>query len=431
MKNKFILPLVVLGSSVFGQFNVSGQIENYANKHVLVKIFENAEMKLINNAITDNNGNFSVKVPKAYNGFVRIDLPTGENLSLLTDNKNLKFKTVSGQEMSSKLEILEGNTQKEYNKVLALQPLNEIQNQVFPYLMQMYKPTDEFYTAMVKEDKRIKELKRNENFSPLITYINELNDLKQKAQTNKDTETLNEIVNHFVKDDVRLEQSGIFNDLVFAYINGKLAVANNQDVEGNLIAATDEILVKTDIKTTRGQNVLTTILNFVPEKEYANFHKKYVDKVKGLTSNVTDQLKKKVGQSASMQAGSKVPNITFPQPINGKKSLYDIKADQKLIVFWASWCPACQQEIPHIKEFYKNFKSKGGEIVAISLDYDQTAFNSATKDLPWYNYTDLLRWDSPIAAEFGIESTPTLILVDKDNKLIKKIHHISELEVSK
>ena len=131
MKNKFILPLVVLGSSVFGQFNVSGQIENYANKPVLVKIFENAEMKLINNAITDNNGNFSVKVPKAYNGFVRIDLPTGENLSLLTDNKNLKFKTVSGQEMSSKLEILEGNTQKEYNKVLALQPLNEIQNQVF------------------------------------------------------------------------------------------------------------------------------------------------------------------------------------------------------------------------------------------------------------------------------------------------------------
>lgn len=431
MKNKFILPLVVLGSSVFGQFNVSGQLENYANKPVLVKIFENAELKLIKNTKTDNNGNFSTNIPKEYNGFVRIDLPSGENISLLTDNKDLKFKTGIGQEMTSKLQIIEGNTQKEYNKVLTLQPLNEVQNQVFPYLMQIYKPTDEFYIAMVKEDKRINELKRNENFSGLITYINELNDLKQKAQNNRDTENIEAIVNHFVKDDERLEQSGIFNDLVFAYINGKLATAGNQDVEGNLIKATDEILAKTDIQTARGQNVLTTILNFVPEKEYSNFHKKYVDKVNGLTCKITDQLKKRVGLSISTQIGNKVPNITFEKAINGKKSLYDIKANQKLIVFWASWCPACQQEIPYIKEFYKDFKAKGGEIVAISLDYDEKAFNNAIKELPWYNYSDLLRWDSPIAAEFGINSTPTLLLIDKDNKLIKKFNHISELETSK
>lgn len=430
MTNKFIIPLVVLGSSVFGQFNVSGQLENYANKPVLVKIYDNSELKLINNIKTDNNGNFSAKVPLKYSGFVRIDLPTGENLSLLTDNKDLKFKSVTGQEMNSKLQIIEGSAQLEYNKVLALQPLNEIQNQVFPYLMQMYKPTDEFYTAMVKEDKRINELKRNEKFSDLITYINGLNELKQKAQNNRDESTIESIVKHFTTDDIRLEQSGMFNDLIFAYINAKLATAGNQNIEDNLILATDDILAKTNIETTRGQNILTAILNFVPEKEYANFHKKYVEKAKGLKGKVTDQLKKKIGVSLT-QVGSQVPNIVFEKAINGKKSLYDIKANQKLIVFWASWCPACQQEIPFIKEYYKDFKAKGGEIVAISLDYDQKAFDNATKDLNWYNYTDLLRWDSPIAAEYGIESTPTLFLLDKDNKLIKKINHISELGVSK
>lgn len=430
MKNKFIIPLVILGSTVFGQFNVSGQLENYANKPVLVKMYENSELKLINNTKTDNNGNFTAKIPSKYNGFVRIDLPTGENLSLLTDNKDLKFKTVTGQEINSKLQIIEGSTQLEYNKVLALQPLNEIQNQVFPYLMQMYKPTDEFYTAMVKEDKRINELKRNENFSELVTYINGLNDLKQKAQNNREEATIESILNHFAKDDQRLEQSGMFNDLIFAYINTKLSTAGNQNIEGNLITATDEILAKTNLETNRGQNVLTAILNFVPEKEYPNFHKKYVDKIKSLKVKVTDQLKKKAGVSLT-QVGSQVPNITFDKAVNGKKSLYDIKANQKLIVFWASWCPACQQEIPYIKDFYKDFKAKGGEIVAISLDFDQNAFENATKDLNWYNYTDLLRWDSPIAAEYGIESTPTLLLVDKDNKLIKRVNHISELEVSK
>ena len=430
MKNKFIIPLIVLGSSVFGQFTISGQLENYANKPVLVKVYENAELKLINNSKTDNNGNFTTKVPSKYNGFVRIDLPTGENLSLLTDNKDLKFKTVTGQEINSKLQVIEGSAQNEYNKVLALQPLNEIQNQVFPYLMQMYKPTDEFYTAMVKEDKRINDLKRSEKFSDLVTYINELNDLKQQAQNNRDTSTIESILNHFSNDDLRLEQSGMFNDLIFAYINTKLSTAGNQNIEDNLIAATDEILGKTNIETTRGQNVLTAILNFVPKKEYANFHQKYVEKISGIKGKVTDQLKKKAGVSLT-QVGQQVPNITFDKAVKGKKSLYDIKANQKLIVFWASWCPACQQEVPHIKEFYKDFKAKGGEIVAISLDYDQNAFESATKDLSWYNYSDLLRWDSPIATEFGIESTPTLLLIDKDNKLIKKVSHISELEVSK
>lgn len=430
MKNKFIIPLIVLGSSVFGQFTISGQLENYANKPVLVKVYENAELKLINNSKTDNNGNFTAKVPSKYNGFVRIDLPTGENLSLLTDNKDLKFKTVTGQEINSKLQIIEGSAQNEYNKVLALQPLNEIQNQVFPYLMQMYKPTDEFYTAMVKEDKRINDLKRSEKFSDLVTYINELNDLKQQAQNNRDASTIESILNHFSNDDLRLEQSGMFNDLIFAYINTKLSTAGNQNIEDNLIAATDEILGKTNIETTRGQNVLTAILKFVPKKEYANFHQKYVEKISGIKGKVTDQLKKKAGVSLT-QVGQQVPNITFDKAVKGKKSLYDIKANQKLIVFWASWCPACQQEVPHIKEFYKDFKAKGGEIVAISLDYDQNAFESATKDLSWYNYSDLLRWDSPIATEFGIESTPTLLLIDKDNKLIKKVSHISELEVSK
>lgn len=430
MKNKFIIPLIVLGSSVFGQFTISGQLENYANKPVLVKVYENAELKLINNSKTDNNGNFTAKVPSKYNGFVRINLPTGENLSLLTDNKDLKFKTVTGQEINSKLQVIEGSAQNEYNKVLALQPLNEIQNQVFPYLMQMYKPTDEFYTAMVKEDKRINDLKRSEKFSDLVTYINELNDLKQQAQNNRDASTIESILNHFSNDDLRLEQSGMFNDLIFAYINTKLSTAGNQNIEDNLIAATDEILGKTNIETTRGQNVLTAILKFVPKKEYANFHQKYGEKINGLKGKVTDQLKKIAGVSL-IQVGQQVPNITFDKAVKGKKSLYDIKANQKLIVFWASWCPACQQEVPHIKEFYKDFKAKGGEIVAISLDYDQNAFESATKDLSWYNYSDLLRWDSPIATEFGIESTPTLLLIDKNNKLIKKVSHISELEVSK
>ena len=98
-----------------------------------------------------------------------------------------------------------------------------------------------------------------------------------------------------------------------------------------------------------------------------------------------------------------------------------------LVVFWASWCPACNKEMPYIKEYYNEFKKNGGEIIAISLDYDQTMFNDATKELPWFNYTDLMRWDSPIAASYQVEATPTIFLLDKDNKIINKVSHVNEL----
>lgn len=128
-----------------------------------------------------------------------------------------------------------------------------------------------------------------------------------------------------------------------------------------------------------------------------------------------------------MTVGNQVPDIKFKEAVKGFKSLYDVKANQKIIIFWASWCPACREEMPFIKEYYQNFKKEGGEIVAISLDFDQNEFKNATKDFDWINYTELSQWDTQGVEEFGVSSTPTLFLVDKDNKLIKKASHISEL----
>ena len=83
--------------------------------------------------------------------------------------------------------------------------------------------------------------------------------------------------------------------------------------------------------------------------------------------------------------------------------------------------------MPFVKEYYRNFKENGGEIVSISLDFDDAAFKEATKDFEWVNYTELMHWDTQGIVEFGVTSTPTLFLLDKDNKLIKKASHISEL----
>ena len=428
MKKYFTIALPLISSSLFAQFTINGQIENYNNKPILVKLFDNGTPKTIQNVNTNATGNFTTKIPVTYNGVVRLETPSGAIINLISENENIKFKTVYGEKIQEELQAIEGNALKEYKNLQKLNPINDINTNVLPYVKNYYQPTDTFYKAIEEEQKRIEKLNAAQPInSNLVKYVNSITQLLANTKSNITPEVANEILKHIENDDDKLEHSGYLPELIYAYINYQFNTNPNNSPEVNLTKATEVLLDKGNIQTERGQNILSTIFTLVPESNFKNYYATYKAKVNDLTCKVTDDLKSKVSDGKGLKVGDKAPNVKFNQPINGKKSLYDIKADQKLIVFWASWCPACQKELPHIKEFYTNFKKNGGEIVAISLDYDQDEFNKATKDLNWYNYTDLLKWDSPLVESFDISSTPTVILLDKDNKVIKKAGHISEL----
>jgi len=428
MKKYILIPLSLISTSIFAQFNINGQIENYNNKPILVKLFQNGFPKSITNVKTDANGNFSTKVPITYDGVIRIEMPTGESVNLISDNENIKFKTTLGDNIQTDLQAIEGRSLKEYIQLQKLNPINDINTNVLPYLKSAYQPTDAFYKAIEVEQNRIESLNKAQTVnSDLVKYVNQLEKLASQAKGGITPETATEILKHIAKDDDKLEHSGYLPELIYAYINYQFAQNQNNKPEDNLTKATEILLEKGNIETERGQNVLSTIFSLVPEKNFPNFFTNYKSKVNSLTCKITDDLKSKVNNTKALKIGDKAPDIKFETPINGKKSLYDIKANQKLVVFWASWCPACNKELPFLKEYYTDFKKNGGEIVAISLDFDQNDFNKATKDLTWYNYSDLLKWDSPIAEAYNVQATPTIFLLDKDNKLIKKVGHISEL----
>ncbi len=119
--------------------------------------------------------------------------------------------------------------------------------------------------------------------------------------------------------------------------------------------------------------------------------------------------------------GNKAPEIILPLE-NGPLILSEINAPYVLVLFWASWCPHCSEILPEIKEIYKQYKDKGFEIVAISLDKDEKEYQKALKEgrYPWINYSELRGWDCSIAYDYGIRATPTMVLLDKDDIIISK-----------
>ncbi|WP_165042491.1 TlpA disulfide reductase family protein [Dysgonomonas sp. ZJ709] len=105
---------------------------------------------------------------------------------------------------------------------------------------------------------------------------------------------------------------------------------------------------------------------------------------------------------------------------NGKSvalSTYVGKGKVVFLDFWASWCGPCMQEVPHLVQAYAKYKSKGFEIVGISLDEDKAAWTNAVKtnNMSW---TQLIDADKSAAETYGISAIPYTLLVDGNGTII-------------
>lgn len=430
MKNISLALALFLAGWVQAQFNIQGEISNYSEQAVLVRIFNGASDKLINKVKTDAKGKFDVKIPENYRGIVRLTNANQQAvIDILTDNESVKFKAIYSEGQFKDVDFTEGKTAKGFKEYREFEGFRDLKTSIFPMLKSIYDTNDDFYKAIVKEEERIEKINPADQ-SPLLSYFSEISALTNSRIENPAAAEMHKtaILNRLVNDSDLLEGSGLFSQLVLDYMRSSTIGANSQqEINTRVDRDIQYLLDQTDIETPRGQNVLSAVFSVLPQEQFGGILEKYYQLANNLTCEITDDLKTRLAAHNIMEPGSTVPNIVFKEPVKGIQSLYDIKADKKLVIFWASWCPACQREMPFVEEYYKNFKAEGGEILSISLDYDEADFTAATKNHQWITYTELLQWDTTGVEEFGVTGTPTLFLLDKDNKLIKRASHISEL----
>lgn len=106
--------------------------------------------------------------------------------------------------------------------------------------------------------------------------------------------------------------------------------------------------------------------------------------------------------------------------LDGKPiSLQQYAGKPVLLLFWASWCPSCKRELPHIKAAYEEYHQAGFDILAISLDRQQEQLEAfiKKKELPWRQIFDGQSWKSPWVKLYGIRSIPFCLLIGADGKI--------------
>jgi len=80
--------------------------------------------------------------------------------------------------------------------------------------------------------------------------------------------------------------------------------------------------------------------------------------------------------------------------------------------FWATWCPICHSELPRLQKLYESYRPRGLEIIAQSLDDDESAVLVYWRE-HGYTFPVAMRSEETRARFGPIRGTPTFILVDR------------------
>ncbi|SDL64994.1 Peroxiredoxin [Sediminibacillus halophilus] len=120
--------------------------------------------------------------------------------------------------------------------------------------------------------------------------------------------------------------------------------------------------------------------------------------------------------------GAEAPNFKLER-LNGEGgevSLDDLKGKGVMLNFWATYCGPCKDEMPYMESLYPEYKEKGVEILAVSLD---------SNDLVVNRFVDKYELSFPIVRDNGgqvlelydVGELPSTLFINADGEVVDKV----------
>ncbi|WP_163969895.1 thiol-disulfide oxidoreductase ResA [Oceanobacillus halotolerans] len=131
------------------------------------------------------------------------------------------------------------------------------------------------------------------------------------------------------------------------------------------------------------------------------------------------------------EVGDKAPDFELQQ-INQNNELEtirlsDLQGKGVMLNFWGTWCKPCEEEMPYMQDLYPEYKEKGIEIVAVSLD---------TTELVVHNFIDEYNLTFPIPHDkdnkvkdlYKIGPIPSSFFINADGEIVEIVEGALTLE---
>lgn len=428
---------------------VKGNLIQLQNQEIRLEGFDGLNTYPISTAVIDNQGNFSLTYSES-------DYGVGYLIS--TDQKPL-IVILSGEEIEIKgeslalpetIKIIKGQENILFEQYAKEHPRREQALSAWDYLGKMYS-SDALFSGKKKpaqaigdEKNRIREEdKKFLTNLPKDSYVGWFLPIRKMVSSvsvvaQYKTEEIPATIAFFRTldyTDSRLYKSGLFREAIESHFwllenSGKPLDQVSEEMKASIDAMNEKLIL--DEK--KYNEVMDYLFDLLERQSLFEASEYLAIKVLNQeTCTLNSDFAKQLETYRTMKKGNIAPDFNFIgdviNPVNPSASkLSDINSDYKLVVFAASWCPKCTEEIPELASFYSKWKSEGLEIVTVSLDEDEATFKAFFGQLPFISICDYKKWDGSIVNEYYVFSTPTMFLLDKKREIILRPISVKQVD---
>lgn len=446
MKKIILLLLIIIPYFVSAKdFKIQGTIKNYHTAQVYLSSVYGDKLNILDSTLTDRNGNFEfVFGEEKQNGMYRLFFANNKKIDLLFNFENIVFESNVSDPINGML-IKESNENSIYYNYLLRRNYDQYRLELLQPVLMYYPKTDDFFKTISSEfndiQKGLSEFTRDLLYKNKNTYAAALIAMEQKplllVDLNPQQQQLYLREHYFDAinfNDESLLRSNAITTSILTYLsfyqNQNLS---KEQLEAAFMRAVEVILSKTKTNIEIHNFVIEYLINGF---ESYGFNSVITHMAEWLSNpencelpEGSNSLQERLNTIKKLAPGNQAPNIVGAD-LSGKLiKLDEIKSNYTLVVFWASWCPHCTELLPDLHNFYQENSSQL-EVLSISIDTSKVELNAFlnTFNPTWSTIADFKGWDGIAAIDYGIHSTPTMLLLDEQKRIIGNIEDVRELE---
>jgi thiol-disulfide isomerase/thioredoxin len=437
---KLGIVFILIGNISMAQlhFSIKGIVPQAATKEIRLKGFSMSDGIVLASAIADEKGVFSLDYSN-YSGAALLEIRDSKSVIVLLNQENFEIQWDNLEDFKS-LKFVNSSENDAFLKGISIAQQSDGALLGLKYLKPLYESETEFQkSSKIKVDWINNEIGLKEKAFPnflatlpkqsYVVYYLTIRKLLQDIPLTAERfiERLPDHEKQFNAldfNDSRLLQSGLNKELLESYFVMLETYGDLNIVSKHVTTSVEKILLSLDKNPILKQDVAEFLFRLF-EKRSLFTNAEHLALTMLDTQNCVMDAKHEAlfEQYRKMAKGKMAPEIIFENATKQIEKLSAISSKYKLVVFGASWCSKCQEDLPKLMPYYQDWKTKYNmDIVFVSLDTEKDKFNAFVKDFPWLSSCDLKGWESKAALDYCVFGTPTMYLLDtKDTIVLKPI----------